>query len=807
MLGFWLIDRRFSWYSGRATRADSVLGSLAGNRLFSGLFLSIACLTFSSGAVPAKSFERIITPVLTKAGCNRGSCHGAAAGRGGFHLSLYGSDPEADYREIVFQFGGRRLHRLAPEKSLLLLKATETIEHGGGQRLIADGEAAQRIIGWIKNGAYWHQSSQSSQIADGSEYSTDTRPQNSNLKPAALREVKVIPSTVVLPSVGAAFDLNVEALFDDGTHENVTDWTVFDPDDQAALEVDKKSSRVTALRPGRHLLIARYLNRVIPVEVLVPFSSAGGSRQASGASTSRGVDENDGDPATQISTTQFSTTQIAADQIIDSHIDRRLQVLGLPASPVCDDMTFIRRCCLDLVGRLPNEQELEEYLRQSATMRRDWLIESLLESSSFNRYWTLQLAKLFRLRSLPNSETALSKYHTWISEQLESHVGYDRLVKALLTARGDVSEIGAANFLRTANGPRERAELVSEVLMGSRLRCANCHDHPLDQWTQDDYHGLAAILATIKVGQQIQDQPDGRVTHPKTGQDALPKLPAGDYLNHQTRVVSDSLDSLTEPTVSDSLADWLLDRENPYFAKAIVNRLWKSMMGRGLVEPVDDFRQTNPPTHPALLEQVTRHFIRSGYDLRATLRLIARSQAYQRSSATTPSNEADRLFYSHHYSRELEPEVLSDAISDVLDVSIAYGDLPLGTRAVDLVHPQVDSRALDILGRCSREGSCESDGESSSRGLSAKLFLLNGEFINKRLESQEGRLARLLEHGSSPEEIIKVFYQAALQRSPDSRELAYWKTHLDDLPESDYREFLGDFVWSLIASREFTHKD
>ena len=802
MLGLWLIDRRFSWQSCRAAETDSVLGSLAGNRLICAFLLSIACLCFSSDAVFAKSFERIITPVLTKAGCNRGSCHGAAAGRGGFHLSLYGSDPEADYREIVFQFGGRRLHRLNPERSLLLLKATETIEHGGGQRLIADGKAAQRIIRWVKDGAYWHQSSPSSQVTGGSEDSADPRTENHNLKPAGLREVKVSPSTVVLPSVGAAFDLDVQAFFDDGTRENVTEWTVFDPDDQAALEVDKKSSRVTALRPGRHLLIARYLNRVTPVEVLVPFSSRGSSSQASGVTTSRGVDGNDGDPATR-----SSTTQLVTDQIIDSHVDRRLQVLGLPASPMCDDMTFIRRCCLDLVGRLPDARELDEYLRQPATMRRDWLIETLLESDSFNRYWTLQLAKLFRLRSLPNSEIALAKYHAWISEQLESRVGYDRMVKSLLTARGDVSEIGAANFLRTASGPRERAELVSEVLMGSRLRCANCHDHPLDQWTQDDYHGLAAILATINVGQQIKDQPDGRVTHPKTGQDALPKLPAGDYLNHQTRVASDALEPLTEPTVSDSLVEWLLDHENPYFAKAIVNRLWKSMMGRGLVEPVDDFRLTNPPTHPALLEQVTHHFIGSGYDLRATLRLIARSQAYQRSSASTPSNEADRLFYSHHYARELEPEVLSDAISDVLAVSIAYGDLPLGTRAVDLVHPQVDSRALDVLGRCSREGSCESGGDSSSRGLSAKLFLLNGEFINKRLEVKEGRLARLLEQGSSPEEIIKLFYQAALQRSPDSRELDFWKTQLDDLSESDYREFLGDFVWSLIASREFTHID
>ena len=802
VLRFWLIHQGLVSRIADSLRCDSfrsvsIREAVNRRQLVYCFLFSLSSFAFSVQKAEAQSFQRVVTPVLTKAGCNQGSCHGAAAGRGGFRLSLYGSDPEADYREIVFQLGGRRLHRLDPERSLLLLKATETVEHGGGQRLIAGGEGAERIADWVQRGAYWHQSSEGSSATNVSETASGGQAEEHAVGVAKLLEVKVIPSSVVLPSAGSSFRLNAQATFDDGTQENVTNWTVFDPDDESAVKVDPESCEVTVLRTGRHLLIARYLNRVTPVEILVPFSSGESTTPLADVSSSKLADDSD----------RGSSGNLPSDQIIDSWVDQRIQVLGLQKSPPCDDATFLRRCSLDLVGRLPTEVESQDYFKQPFSERRGWLIDSLLGSESFNRYWTLQLAKLFRLRSLPNSDAAVAKYHAWIGDQLESDLGYDQIVKALLTARGDVSEIGAANFLRTANGPRERAELVSEVMMGSRLRCANCHDHPLDQWTQDDYHGLAAILATISVGQQVQNQPDGRVTHPKTGQDALPKLPAGGYLAQKSSGSTDAPDSITEPTLSDAFTQWLLDDKNPYFAKTMVNRLWKSMMGRGLVDPVDDFRQTNPPTHPELLDQLTQDFIRSGYDLRATLRLIASSHAYQRSSATTPSNEADRFFYSHFYDQPLEPEVLSDAISDVLQVSIAYGQQPLGTRAVDLVHPQIESRALDVLGRCSRESSCESSGESSNSGLSEKLFLLNGEFINGRLKSEEGRLARLLSQGSSPLEIIQNFYRAALQRSPDPRELAYWEGQLNDCPVDEYQEFLGDFVWSLIASREFTHKD
>lgn len=761
-------------------------GPLSWRRL--GGLIVIALIFAPKPHVMADSFQRKITPVLTKAGCNGGSCHGAAAGRGGFHLSLYGSDPAADYREIVRELGGRRIHQIEPQLSLLLQKATESVEHGGGQRLLSDGLGAKRIEQWIGAGAYWDEAIPhgiATEVGHLTEQSTADSA--SRINPLDLEQLILSPGRATLSAVGDSLTLTAKAIFGDGEKEDVTNWTVFEAEDSSALEIDEDGLRITVLRPGRHLVIARYLTEVVPVEIVVPFNNAKNSAEIYLAGEAEAGDVA-GTDKKQV---------IQSNLSIDQRINERLVVLNIPASPRCDDATYLRRAAIDLIGRLPTSEQTKAYLAKPADQRRQWWVDTLISSEAFDRYWTLQLAKLFRLRRLSNAEAAMQQYHQWIGEQLRSRVGYDQIVRSLLIARGNPTEVGPANFLRTAEGPRQRAELVSEVFMASRLRCANCHDHPLDRWTQDDYHGLSAVFATIAVGDQVADKPDGTVTHPKTGQDALPKLPGGAW------ITSSNL-SKKEGSAGGTYVNWLLDDDNPYFAKAIVNRLWRAMMGRGLVEPVDDFRQTNPATHPELLDELAEQFVRSRYDLRDALRRIALTDAYQRSSDTLSKNQWDDEFYSRYYERPLPAEVLADAISDVIGISAVYGNEPPGTRAVDLVDPKVASRALDVLGRCSRESSCEVEGDAVGQGVSAKLFVLNNAFINERLKTDESRLAKFVAKQFEPLDVIQSFYEVALQRTLNASEQNYWRDQLEKCDPTKQETFLQDFVWSLLACGEFT---
>ncbi len=358
-------------------------------------------------------------------------------------------------------------------------------------------------------------------------------------------------------------------------------------------------------------------------------------------------------------------------------------------------------------------------------------------------------------------------------------------------ATGDTHESGPANFYRTDSGQREQAEFVSELFMGSRLRCANCHNHPLDRWTQDDYHGLAAIFARVERGRVVSAKPSGQTIHPRTLEPAIQRIPGERFL------ADDATDGRKQ------LADWLADSSNPYFAKAIVNRLWRHMMGRGLVEPVDDFRDTNPATHPALLDKLAEDFAANDYSLRHTLRLIASSATYARSANATAENKDDDRFYSHAARRPLEPEVLADAISDALGVAGKYGNEPDGTRAVMLVNPKTPSPALDILGRCGRAESCESSAGAIG-GLPQKLHMFNGALLNARIAVDGSRLKQLHSSGKQPMEIVNSLYLTALNRHPSEREQEHWKGKLATLKTTDdQRAFLEDFVWALMTCNEF----
>ena len=692
-------------------------------------------------------FENDLIPIFTKFGCNAGACHGAAAGRGEFNLSLFGGNPQADYKAIVRQFAGRRVNLMHPEESLIILKPTAQTKHGGGQVLNENGEGARLLHNWIQQGATY-----------------ETR--------RHLERVEISPQKQVISNLENPIQLQANAHFSDGTTEDVTRWTVFTPEDTSAVEINPATGVAKLNRTGRHIIIARYLTEVVPIEFIAPLNEV---------------------PLQNVHKSDETHTSLGSvGTSIDGEILKLLSTLRLPVSAAANDATFLRRVTLDLTGRLPAPDAVTAFLADSGKNKRETLVDALLGSDEFNEYWTLQLAKLLRIRSEGGNTQGAFAYHQWLAQQIREGIGYNQIARSVILATGDSHEVGPANFYRTVNGAREQAEFMSELFMGARLRCANCHNHPLDKWTQDDYHGLAAIFAKIEAnGQVIKVKPSGEVIHPATREKAVPRIPGDRFL--PTNVA----DGRTE------LVDWLTDTDNPYFAKAIVNRLWKAMMGRGLVEPVDDFRSTNPATHPELLMELADDFVAHDYDLRWTLKRIALSVAYARSANTLPQNATDDRFYSHVLRKPLESEVLADAISDVLGVPDVYGNEPEGTRAVSLFDPNTESDALDILGRCGRETSCESATEVTD-GLQRKLHLFNGDLLNARIGVSGSRLDKLMSEGKSPMKIVSEFYLAALGRHLTETEQQFWAQHIDvNASANSQRAILEDMVWSLLTCNEF----
>ncbi len=696
----------------------------------------MAAIVATGGEATPVDFDTQIIPIFTKAGCNVGSCHGAAIGRGGFKLSLYGGDPANDYQAIVRELEGRRINLARPEDSLLRAKPVGLLAHGGGIRIESDSDAEQRLLAWLRQGA-------------------------PRIRQRQVVSLDVQPRRLVIQELGQEIPLEATARYDDGTEEVVTQWTVFTPNDPAAVSIDSTTAVARIERRGQNVVIARFVNHVVPLQLIVPLSD------------------------------QSVASTTPSRNFIDEYVNEMLATLRIPVSPAADDAVFLRRLYLDLTGTLPSPEQVEEFLNNSDSHKREHLVDTLMETDEFVDYWTFQFAKLLRIRSQPQDTQGALTFHNWLRDQIRNGTGYNTMARQLVTATGDSHEFGPANFYRTVAGAREQAEYVSELFMGARLRCANCHNHPLDQWTQDDYHGFAAIFANIERGRVIKVGKRGEITHPRTGEAAIPRIPGERFLE-------------ASQNGRQEFVGWLTDGSNPFFARAIVNRLWKHLMGRGLVEPADDMRATNPATHPRLLDHLADDFVANGFQLRHTLRLIATSAAYGRSSRTVAANEGDDRFYSHALIRPLEPEVLADALAEVSGVSDQYGNMPEGTRAVTLFDPKIPSDALDILGRCSREESCEAPGGSGGGGLTQKLHMLNGELINRKTSAKAGRVTQLLESGKNNQEIIGELYLRSLGRHPDTREQDFWMAQLNEVSsESVRREVLEDIVWALLSCREF----
>jgi hypothetical protein len=681
-------------------------------------------------------FDTEVMPVFTRQGCNAGSCHGAAIGRGGFKLSLLGSNSKLDHHAITRQLEGRRINLTRPDRSLLLLKPSEQVGHEGGLAMRDDSASYERIQRWISEGAY-----------------------RSGIR--QLVKLTVSPRQTTLPQPESSVSVSVKATYNDGSTSDVTQWTVFQATDPDAVSIAEDTGTMTVHRRGAQVVIARFLDRVLPIRLTIPMR--------------------DQEPQTG--------TEFIENNPIDRFINTQLRRLRLPASPAANDWAFLRRVTLDLTGRLPSAEAAIQYAADPSDNKRQQTIQKLLQSESFADYWALKWANDLGIDSKQLQPKGAQAYHHWFKKQLNLNTTWDRMVIEMLTKSGDSFENGAVNFLRSAGSPGELAERTSRAFMGVRLQCANCHDHPLDHWQQDDYHGLAAIFAKLNRQRIVEVSERGEVTHPVTGQAAVPRIPG-------RRFLTNAKDGRTE------LAEWLTSTDNPYFAKAMVNRIWQHLMGRGLVDPVDDLRTTNPATHPELLQWLADDFVNNGFRIQHTIKTICNSAAYSRDSTPISGNETDVSFYSHALPKPLEAEVIADAITDITGIPLQFNDAAL-PRTVTLTDNRMAIPGLDVLGRCDRESACGQAEISAS--LARSLHLINGELINQRLTATDGRLARLMRQITSHQELLDLIFLETLTL-PNVSKQTYWQEELDKLKDASpaaQKTFFEDVLWGLLTSRAF----
>ena len=700
-------------------------------------------------ATPKKAgppdFESQLQPMLVKAGCFSGACHGAAAGKKGFKLSLLGYDPELDYESMVRQYRGRRINLVQPARSLLLMKPTMQVAHEGGKRFSRNSKAYRSMLAWLRAGAPFRAG-----------------------EPRRIVSLQVLPGAQLVEKAGIEGQLKVIASFSDQTQEDVTPYALYLSNDDAVASVtDTGAFTVNAV--GETSLSARYMGMFGTARVGMPF---------------------EGDVDTIEGLTRH------ASSFVDQRVNENLRRLRIEPSPVCSDAEFLRRAYLDVVGTLPSVSEARAFLADEQSDRRLRLIDELLQRPEYGRYWSLWLLDLFRVKGRNIGEENTRVFASWIEQGLANDASLGDIMSQVLTAEGDGTVNAAANFLRQENDPKLLSEVTTEALMGSRSRCAQCHNHPFDSWTQTQYHRMASFFVRVNKSERgIVLTDHGEIEHPKTGKAVLPGFPDG------------SMAKVQGPDRRVALADWLVAPQNRYFARSMSNRIWAKLMGRGIIEPVDNLSVSNAPSNPALATALEDYFKgRLGghpsprYSIKALIREIVRSDAYQRSARPNRTNKLDDRFYSRSLARPLDAYAYVDAIAQVTGVAEPFEGLPPGTRAIDVPDASVESYLLDVCGRCRREDTCDGP-NASAGGIRQALHLINGPALNTKILAAGGRLQSLLARNATADDIAEEFYLAALSRPPSEEEKDFW---LSQIRESEgARATFEDLIWALLNTRQF----
>jgi Protein of unknown function (DUF1553)/Protein of unknown function (DUF1549)/Bacterial Ig-like domain (group 2) len=693
------------------------------------------------------SFRNHVIPILTRLGCNSGACHGAAAGKNGFKLTLRGYDPELDFSVLTRQALGRRVNKNEPAHSLILLKPTLAIGHGGGKRLDVNSLEYRVIAEWI---------------ASGMVPPAETDPQ--------ITRIEVAPKATTLKG-GSEQQLKVIAHYSDSHAEDVTRWAKYSATDSSVASVDD-DGKVKMQGNGETAISVWYQSQVSFARVANPYPNIIGS--AVFAKSPR-------------------------HNFIDDLVVKKLQTLKIAPSDQCTDREFIRRAFLDATGWLPTPQEVERFISDNAPNKRATMIDSLLEREEYVDYWTNRWSDLLLVSSAKIGETAMWSFYNWIRDSVAANKPWDKMVREIITANGNTLENGAANYFVIHKEVTDLTENASMAFLGMSITCARCHNHPLEKWTQKQYYQMANLFARVgmkngtRAGDvQIYTNPSGEVNHPRLGK-PLPPAP----LDGEILPLSSSKDRL------EHLAAWLTSPGNPYFARSLVNRVWKNFMGRGLVEAVDDMRATNPPSNAELLDALTKEFTDHGFDVKHLIRKIMNSAAYQRSSKPNETNKPDERYYSRYIIKRLSAEALLDAISQVTGVQTEFPGYPAGIRAVQVPDSRVNSYFLTVFGKPPRTITCECE-RSSEPSVTQALHIINGDTINQKLRAPNGIVDTFIKLGVSDEMMINHLYTAALSRPPSKDEVSRLLALMNESSSQlTRRQAVEDLVWAVLTSKEF----
>jgi hypothetical protein len=705
------------------------------------------------------SFRNHVQPVLAKAGCSSGACHGAAAGQNGFKLSLRGYDNEGDYLVLTRSALGRRVIPSDPGRSLMLLKPTTAVAHKGGKRFEVDSIDYKVLADWIASGT--------------------PGPKQDD---ARIQKIEIIPSAVTVKN-GDTQQLLVLATFSDGHTEDVTHWTKFNAANGTVTQVDDEG-RVKVIGNGEGAITAWYLSRIAIATVTVPFTN-------------------------QIATRVF--TKAKRRNFIDDLVLEKLRSLNIPPSPRCTDTEFIRRAYLDTIGVLPTEKQTREFLANKSSSKRDQLIDELLQRPEFVDYWSHKWSDLLLVSTKKLKPGAMWSYYNWIRENVAANTHWDNFARQIVTATGSTFENGAGNFYILHDDPKALAETTSQAFLGMSVACAKCHNHPMEKWTNDQYYKFANLYARVHTKSANGDGEaivftvsEGNLVQPLTGKPQPPTPLDG------TAIPMDSPEDRRR-----HLADWLVSRDNPYFSRAIVNRVWANFYGVGLVEAVDDLRVTNPSSNEKLLSATAKYLADQKFDLKVLMRTILQSETYQRSSESLPANVADTRFYSRYYPRRLMAEVLFDAVSQVTDTAsdsnfagstADYGGqsvpFPKGWRAMQLPDTRVNSYFLKAFGRPDRTITCECE-RTADPSMSQVLHISNGDTINKKLEAKDNEISKLLKGKTPPDKLVEHAYLSALCRFPSEPEKKKIISVLTETKPDELRPTVEDVYWALLSSKEF----
>ena len=726
-----------------------------------GATVALVCCAGSGWTAPAPSFVNEVVPLLTRLGCNQGACHGKGTGQNGFRLSLRGYAPDWDHTSLTREFGGRRVSPAHAEDSLLLRKPSGEAPHQGGKLFSKGSRPYQLLLDWIRGGT-------PGPIKGETE----------------ARRLEVLPGQRTLRP-GQTQQLLVRAEFAPAQWRDVTWLSKFDSNDAGMATVDA-NGLVRVLRHGETAIRVSFQTQVGVVIVTAPFD-----RPVKPASLA------------------------GRNNFIDEHVFKKLAALRIEPSGLCSDAEFIRRAFLDTIGLLPTPAEVRAFLADTRADKRKRLIDPLLARPEFNDHWALFLGDLFQNRKERDHDVRGPKgvraFHAWLRQQIAANKPWDEIARAVLTASGTTRDNPAVGYFVVTVGEQNeshRSEVVASVaqaFLGTRIGCAQCHNHPLERYTQDDYYHFAAFFSRLKM--QRKDPKQGPTTLLVAGYDGKPsKNPVGVVQPRTGQFLAPQPLDRSAVTIAPAgdpraaLAKWMTDPKNEYFSGAMVNRVWKHFLGVGLVEPVDDLRGSNPPANPELWQALNREFVGHQYDLRHLMRVILESRTYQLSARTLPGNATDRQFCSHFIARRLPAEVLLDAVAQSTGIRDAFPGYPIGTRAGQLPDPTLPSYFLSLFGRSPRVTACacERNGEVT---LPQLLHLMNGDSVVQKVASAQGRLAGLLKQKKADAEIRDELFLATLGRLPTEAET---KTLRTALAEGERGEVFRDLFWALLNSKEFS---